>query len=117
MASAWWMDARCLLLRNRGHAGNGSASDKAGVGSAYAYTARDSRGEYLDGAKNYKITLTGPIPAARFWSFTVHDNQTRSLLETDQISAGLDSTFPNLPVPSDPFHARARVAGARSSSG
>jgi hypothetical protein len=69
---------------------------KPGVGSAYAYTARDSRGEYLDGAKTYKITLAGPIPAARFWSFTVYDNQTRSMLETDQVSAGLDSTFPNL---------------------
>jgi hypothetical protein len=65
-----------------------------GVGSAYAYTARDSRGEYLDGAKTYKVTLPGPVPAARFWSFTVYDNQTRSMLETDQISAGLDSTFP-----------------------
>jgi hypothetical protein len=69
---------------------------KPGVGSAYAYTARDSRGEYLDGAKNYKVTLQGPIPAARFWSFTVYDNQTRSMLETDQISAGVDSTFPTL---------------------
>jgi hypothetical protein len=67
---------------------------KPGVGSAYAYTARDSRGEYLDGAKNYKVTLQGPIPAARFWSFTVYDNQTRSMLETDQITAGLDSTLP-----------------------
>jgi hypothetical protein len=69
-------------------------ASKPGVGSAYAYTARDSRGEYLDGAKNYKVTLSGPIPAARFWSFTVYDNQTRSMLETDQIAAGLDSTFP-----------------------
>ena len=67
---------------------------KPGVGSAYAYTARDSRGEYLDGAKNYKVTLAAPVPAARFWSFTVYDNQTRSMLETDQVSAGLDSTFP-----------------------
>ena len=71
-------------------------ASKPGVGSAYAYTARDARGEYLDGGKNYKVTLPGPIPAARFWSFTVYDNQTRSMLETDQISAGLDSTFPTL---------------------
>ena len=26
-----------------------------------------------------------------FWSFTVYDNQTRSLLETDQKTAGIDS--------------------------
>ena len=69
--------------------------DKPGVGSAYAYTARDSRGEYLNGAKNYKVTLSGPIPAARFWSFTIYDNQTRSMLETDQITAGIDSTLPD----------------------
>ena len=72
------------------------AATKPGVGSAYAYTASDSRGEWLDGGKNYKVTLPGPIPAARFWSFTVYDNQTRSMLETDQVSAGLDSTFPAL---------------------
>ena len=72
------------------------ATATSGVGSAYAYTASDSRGEWLDGGKNYKVTLPGPIPAARFWSFTVYDNQTRSMLETDQVSAGLDSTFPAL---------------------
>jgi hypothetical protein len=76
-------------------------ASKPGVGSAYGYTARDSRGEYLDGGKNYKVTLPGPIPAARFWSFTVYDNQTRSMLETDQISAGLDSTFPNMKKSAD----------------
>ncbi len=47
-------------------------------------TARDSQGRYLDGSKTYKVTLPAPIPAASFWSFTVYDNQTRSMLETDQ---------------------------------
>ena len=70
---------------------------KPGVGSTpYAYTARDSRGEYLDGGKIYKVTLPGPIPVSRFWSFTVYDNQTRSMLETDQVTAGLDSTAPDM---------------------
>jgi hypothetical protein len=72
-----------------------------GVGSAYGYTARDARGEYLDGGKTYKVTLAGPIPAARFWSFTVYDNQTRSMLETDQITAGLDSTIPTMKKDAD----------------
>ena len=56
-------------------------------------TARDSQGRYLDGGKTYKVTLPAPIPAARFWSFNVYDNQTRSLLETDQKLAGIDSTL------------------------
>jgi hypothetical protein len=64
---------------------------KPGTGSAYAGAFRDSQGRYLDGGKTYKITLPGPIPANQFWSFTVYSNQTRSMLETDQRSAGLDS--------------------------
>ena len=38
------------------------AATKPGVGSAYAYTASDSRGEWLDGGKNYKVTLAGADP-------------------------------------------------------
>ena len=51
----------------------------------------DSKGDYLDGGKTYKITLPAPIPAGQFWSFMVYDGQTRSMLETDQKLAGLDS--------------------------
>ena len=31
------------------------------------------------------MTLPKDIPAARFWSFTVYDNQTRSMLQTPQL--------------------------------
>ena len=63
---------------------------KPGMGSAYAITVRDETGNYLDGGRTYQVTLPGPIPAKNFWSFTVYDNQTRSLLGTDQKLAGLD---------------------------
>jgi hypothetical protein len=68
------------------------AFSKPGTGSAYALTGRDSMGRYLDGGKTYKITLPAPIPVGQFWSFMVYDGQTRSMLETDQKLAGLDST-------------------------
>ena len=68
------------------------AASAPGTGSAYAFAGRDSQGRYLDGSKTYSVTLPGPVPAAQFWSFTVYDGQTRSLLETDQASAGIDST-------------------------
>jgi len=64
---------------------------KVGTGSAYAGAFRDAKGNEFDGGKTYKITLAGPIPAREFWSFVVYDNQTRSLLETDQKDAGIDS--------------------------
>ena len=57
---------------------------------------RDAAGSYLDGGRTYKVTLPGPIPVKNFWSFTVYDNQTRSLLPTDQKLAGVDSTLPGI---------------------
>ncbi|WP_233130186.1 DUF1254 domain-containing protein [Synechococcus sp. 1G10] len=69
---------------------------KPGTGSAYALSFRDAQGNYLDGGRNYSVTLPGPVPAKDFWAFTVYDNQTRSLLPTDQKSAGLDSNSPGL---------------------
>ena len=69
---------------------------KPGTGSAYAGAFRDAAGTYFDGGRTYKVTLPGPVPAKDFWAFTVYDNQTRSLLQTDQKSAGLDSNLPGL---------------------
>ena len=54
------------------------------VGSQYLFGIIDSDGEPFDGGKTYKVTLPPNIPAAKFWSFTVYDNQTRSMLQTDQ---------------------------------
>jgi len=67
------------------------AKPKAGTGSAYAFTPHDAKGNYLDGSKTYKVTLPSPIPVNNFWSFMVYSGQHRSMLETDQKTAGLDS--------------------------
>ena len=77
------------------------AAPKVGTGSAYAATAKDVKGKYLDGGKTYKVTLPSPIPANNFWSYMVYSGQHRSMLETDQKSAGLDSTSPSLKANSD----------------
>jgi hypothetical protein len=55
-----------------------------GIGSQYLFAMLDSRKEYFDGAKTYKVTLPKGIPEANFWSFTLYDNQTRSMLDTPQ---------------------------------
>jgi hypothetical protein len=55
-----------------------------GIGSQYLGAFKDSKGEYFDGAKTYKVTLPKGIPAEKFWSFTLYDNQTRSMLQTPQ---------------------------------
>jgi hypothetical protein len=55
-----------------------------GVGSQYIVAFKDSEGDALDGAKSYRVKLPPDIPAARFWSLTLYDNQTRSMLQTPQ---------------------------------
>jgi hypothetical protein len=44
----------------------------------------DANKQYLDGAKTYKVTLSKGIPQERFWSLTLYDTQTRSMLDTPQ---------------------------------
>ncbi|HVD70565.1 MAG TPA: DUF1254 domain-containing protein [Actinomycetota bacterium] len=55
-----------------------------GVGSQYIVAFKDSKGDALDGGKSYRVKLPPDIPAARFWSLTLYDNQTRSMLQTPQ---------------------------------
>jgi hypothetical protein len=90
------LDARTLFHYYATGITPAMAAAKSGTGSAYAYTARDAQGRYFDGSKTHKVTLPAPIPAAQFWSFTIYDNQTRSMLETDQKLAGIDSTLPTM---------------------
>ena len=77
------------------------AKPHVGKGSAYAFTAADSQGEYLDGGKTYKVNMPTHIPVNNFWSFMVYSNQHRSMLETDQQLAGLDSNDPELEANKD----------------
>ena len=71
-----------------------------GPGSLYFYTPRDASGAYLDGAKNYKLTVPGPVPASLFWSVTVYDSETRTIINTDQGRGAVRTMFEN-PQPND----------------
>lgn len=74
---------------------------QVGKGSVYEIGSMDEHGVMLDGGKTYKVTLPGPIPARNFWSFMVYDNHTRSILETDQRSGGIDSKREGMKVAED----------------
>jgi hypothetical protein len=54
------------------------------VGSQYLMGFLDANGDPFDGAKTYRVTLPKNIPARAFWSLTLYDNQTRSMLQTPQ---------------------------------
>ena len=55
-----------------------------GAGSQYLLAMTDASKNFFDGAKTYKVTLPKGIPQANFWSLTVYDNMTRSMLDTPQ---------------------------------
>jgi len=67
------------------------AVKNVGKGSQYAIAYLDKDGNTLNGSRTYKINLPKDIPAKDFWSFTLYDNQSRAMLQTDQRFPGIDS--------------------------
>ena len=72
-----------------------------GKGSQYAIAYLDKNGDALNGSKTYRIHLPPNVPAKDFWSFTLYDNQTRAMLQTDQRFPGLDNNKDGLKANSD----------------
>lgn len=62
-----------------------------GKGSQYAVAYSDKDGNTFDGNKTYKVNIPANAPMKDFWSFTIYDNQTRSMLQTDNPFPGIDS--------------------------
>ena len=67
-----------------------------GAGSQYGFCEHDAGGRYLDGGRTYKLHLPPAIPVKDFWSLTVYDPQTRSMLQTDQRFPMVGSQRPGL---------------------
>ena len=67
------------------------AGIKPGVGSDYGIAGMDSKHQPLDGAKTYKLHLPPDVPVKDYWSAVIYDPQTRSMLQTDQPRAGVNS--------------------------
>jgi len=55
-----------------------------GKGSQYAWGYLDGAGNYLNGAKTYRMNLPKDPPAGKFISIVLYDPQTRSELQTSQ---------------------------------
>ncbi|MEZ0389241.1 MAG: DUF1254 domain-containing protein, partial [Verrucomicrobium sp.] len=70
-------------------------SKNVGIGSYYLWSYKDREGEFLDGAKTYKLHIPANVPAKDFWSVLVYDSLSRSELKNGQ-------PFPSVSLYSNP---------------
>jgi hypothetical protein len=78
------MDARTTFFYGVTGITPAMAMRLTGIGSQYLIALVDADKNYFDGSKTYKMTLPRDVPAEKFWSLTLYDNQTRSMLATPQ---------------------------------
>ena len=56
-----------------------------GAGSKYPFTARDAKGDFLNGSNTYKLRVPPNAPAALFWAVTAYNVTDGTMPETDQL--------------------------------
>jgi len=81
--SAWFYEAYS--------AAPSMAPKRPGPSSAYLGAYQDKRGHWLDGGRSYRLRVPANPPMKLFWSVTLYDVETRSLLVNKQRTADKSS--------------------------
>ena len=86
-----YIDPRTGFFTNAFTASPGMAVTMENVGAKYPATFVDSQGKFLLGGNSYSVTLPKDIPAKLFWSLTVYDSLTASLVDNGRPFASINS--------------------------
>lgn len=78
------LDERAAYFYEAVALSKGMVNKTPGVGQAYLGTYRDKDGRAFDGAKTYRLRVPPNPPAKQFWSVTVYDVDTRSIVLNEQ---------------------------------
>jgi hypothetical protein len=81
--AAWFYEATATSA--------GMTTKTPGIGSVYLSAYKDKDGDWLDGAKTYRLRVPANPPVAQFWSLTAYDVNTRSLLQNKDRSSDRSS--------------------------
>jgi len=98
---------------------------RAGPGSEYVQAFKDKDGNRFDGSKSYHLHVPAKPPAGAFWSVTVYDSATRSMLKNgsdpalssyDKLKANADGSIdlyfgPTVPAGVEAANFRQTVPG------
>jgi hypothetical protein len=71
---------------------------KAGPGGNYIQAFKDKDGSRFDGRKSYRLRVPANAPAEQFWSLTLYDTATRTMIQNagnDSARSGLDKLKTN----------------------
>ena len=76
---------------------------KAGPGANYVQTFRDKDGNHFDGGRSYRLHVPANPPVSAFWSLTLYDSATRSMVQNptndaarssyDELKTNADGSF------------------------
>jgi len=80
-ASYTELDERAAWFYEATATSKGMVTKTPGVGSVYLGTYKDSDGHWLDGANTYRLHVLPNPPVTQFWSLTLYDVSTRTLIE------------------------------------
>ncbi len=87
---------------------------KAGPGGNYVIAFKDKDGNRLDGTKSYRLHVPANAPAEQFWSLTLYDTATRSMIQNssnDSARSSLDKLKTNVDGSIDLYFAPKAPAG------
>ena len=90
------LDERAAWFYEATTTSKGMVTKTSGLGQVYlgSYKAKD--GNWLDGANTYRLHVPPNAPVKQFWSLTVYDVDTRSLVQNQQQIADRSSRQPDL---------------------
>jgi len=75
------LDERAAWFYEAVTTSSGMVTKTPGVGQVYLGTYKDESGNWLDGAKTYRLHIPAEAPVEQFWSMTVYDLDTRCLID------------------------------------
>ena len=90
---------------------------KAGPGGNYVQAFKDKDGNRFDGGKSYRLHVPANVPAAAFWSLTLYDTATRSMIQNpsnDSARSSLDKLKTNADGSIDLYFGPKAPAGMES---
>ncbi len=90
------LDERAAWFYEAAATSKGMVTKTPGVGQVYLGSYKDKDSNSLDGANTYRLHVPPNAPVKQFWSLTIYDVDTRSLIQNQQQLADRSSRQPDL---------------------